>query len=419
MLNLRTILLVLFAGVFSVSLASAEDWTEFRGPTGQGISTAKGLPDTWSPTKNVKWKVDIAGEGWSSPISYKGRIYLTAAVTPEGGEGKDRSLRALCLDAKTGDTLWNKEIFKQTDETTRRIHRKNSHASPTPITDGENLFVHFGTQGTACLSLDGKIVWKNRELKYRPQHGNGGSPILVDDMLFVSCDGSDLQFVVAIDKKTGKIRWKKTRLPFMRAQKFSFTTALVIEVAGKKQIVSPGTNQVIAYDPKTGKEIWEVDYSGYSVIPRPIYSHGLVIFSTSYNKPSLMAIRPTGKGDVTETHVAWTLTKNAPHTPSTVVVGDELYLVSDRGVASCLDVKTGKVHWSKRLGGNFSASPIFADGKIYFQSEQGDGTVIRPGKVYKEVAKNKLGERTLASYGIVDSALLIRTATSLYRIEKK
>ncbi|GAB4140512.1 MAG: PQQ-like beta-propeller repeat protein [Planctomycetaceae bacterium] len=418
-MNLRMFSFTLLLSAITISQAQAEEWTEFRGPTGQGHSQAKNLPETWSPTKNVAWKVDIPGGGWSSPIVLNNRIYLTTAVLPEGGRGNDRSLRALCLDATSGKTLWDKEVFLQKDETTQRIHRKNSHASPTPITDGKHVYVHFGTQGTACLTRDGKIVWKMRDLKYRPQHGNGGSLILVDDILFVSCDGSDLQYVVAIDKNSGRIVWKKNRLPFTRAQKFSFTTALAIEVNGKKQIVSPGTNQVIAYEPKTGKEIWQIKYSGYSVIPRPVYSHGLVFLSTSYNRPTLMAVKPTGQGDVTDTHVAWTTQRGAPHTPSMLVIGDELYFVSDKGIASCVDAKTGKVHWSRRIGGNYSASPIYADGKIYFQSEQGDATVIKPGKEFKQIARNSLGERTLASYAVVDSALLIRTEKSLYRIEKK
>eukprot|EP00913_Durusdinium_trenchii_P028411 g26639.t1 len=373
-----------------------------------GHSSATGLPTQWSPTKNVRWSVPIAGEGWSSPVVLKGKIYLTSAVKPEGGKGNDRSLRTLCLDAVTGTEIWNVEVFKQSDATTQRVHRKNSHASPTPITDGKHLFVHFGTQGTACLTLDGKVVWKMRELKYRPQHGNGGSPVLVEGMLFVSCDGSDIQYVAAIDAKTGKIRWKKDRPPINRAQKFSFTTPLVIEVGGKKQIVSPGTNQVIAYEPKTGNEIWKVAYTGYSVIPRPVYAHGLLFISTSYNRPKLLAIRPTGTGDVTNSHVAWSADRGAPHTPSALVVGDELYVVSDRGVASCFDAKTGKNHWSERLGGNYSASPVLADGKIYFQSEQGDTTVVQPGTKFKVLGKNKMRERTLASYAVADSAIFLR-----------
>lgn len=416
----RTLLLSFIVAAIASTTAFAEDWTEFRGPTGQGHSTAKGLPATWDAKKNVRWSVVVPGAGWSSPIVYRGKIYLTSAVEPEEGRGnKDRSLRTLCFDAATGATLWNVEVFKQNDATTQRIHKKNSHASPTPITDGQHVYVHFGTQGTACLTLDGKIVWKMRGLKYRPQHGSGGSPVLVDGLLIVSCDGSDVQFVAAIDAKTGALRWKKSRPPIARPRKFSFTTPLVIEVGGKKQVVSGGTNQVIAYEPTTGREIWKIGYTGYSVIPRPVYAHGLLFISTSYNKPSLLALRPTGTGDVTNTHIAWTVDRGAPHTPSALAVGNELYIVSDKGIASCLDAKTGQQIWTQRLGGNFSASPVYADGKIYFQSEQGDTTVIQPGKKFKALAKNRLQQRTLASFAVADSAIFLRTDSKLYRIQKK
>lgn len=408
------------AFVFSATagIAVAEDWPEFRGPTGQGISNETNLPAEWSTTKNVAWKVEIPGKGWSSPIVSKGRIYLTTAEVPPAGSGNDRSLRALCLDAKSGKTLWNVEVFQQKDASTQKIHGKNSHASPTPITDGKHVYVHYGTQGTACLTLDGKIVWKNRELAYRPQHGNGGSPILVGEMLIVSCDGSDVQYIVGIDKSNGKIRWKKDRPAIGGGKKFSFSTPLAITEGGKTQVVSPATDQVVSYDPATGKEQWVVRYSGFSVIPRPVYSHGLLFLSTSYMSPKMLAIQPGGEGDVTKSHLKWTIARGAPNTPSALVVGDHLYFVSDRGVATCADPKSGKIVWQERLGGNFSASPIFADGKIYFQSEQGDTTVIKPGEKYEMIARNSLKERTLASYAIADGAIFLRTESKLYRIQK-
>jgi outer membrane protein assembly factor BamB len=393
------------------------DWPQFRGPSGQGISSEKNLPAEWSTTKNVAWKVPVPGRGWSSPIVSKGRVYLTTAVKPEGADGNERSLRAMCLDAKTGKTLWDVEVFHQTDAGTQRIHGKNSHASPTPLTDGKHLFVHFGPQGTACLTLDGKPVWK-RKIAYRPQHGNGGSPILVDGVLFFSCDGLSEPFVIALNAATGKTVWKRDRPEVDNVKTFSFATALSIDAGGKRQIISPGTGQVIAYEPKTGKELWKVKYDGFSVIPRPVYSHGLVYLSTSFMRPKMLAISPTGSGDVTASHLKWSISRGAPNTPSALVVGDELYFLSDRGVASCVDAKSGKVHWQQRIDGNYSASPVYADGKIYFQSEQGETTVIKPGKEYRELAKNKLGERTLASFAVADGALFIRTETKLYRVQK-
>ncbi len=412
---------VLTTVVFSlfVSAVLAADWTEFRGPTGQGHSTEKGLPIHWSATENVTWKVPIPGKGWSSPIYLEGRIYLTTSVPKGIGDPNDQSLQALCLDAKTGKTLWTMHVFDQKGSQTENIHRKNSHASPTPITDGKFLFVHFGTSGTACLTLDGKIVWKNQSLKYVPRHGNGGSPILVDDLLVVACDGADIDYVVALDRKTGKIRWKTDRTVAI-ARKFSFSTPLLIEVDGKQQIVCPGTGGVAAYEPKTGEQIWRVDYGdGYSVIPRPVFGDGLVFVCSGYNTPSLLAINPDGRGDVTESHTKWKSNSGIPHTPSLLLVGQELYLVSDRGIASCVDAITGKVHWKERLGGAFSASPTYADGKIYLQSEQGEAIVIKPGKKFVELARNKLEPRTFASYAVADSALFIRTEHQLYRIEEQ
>ena len=398
--------------------AFAEDWTEFRGPTGQGHSTATGLPVHWSDTENVRWKVDVPGKGWSSPIVLNGRIYLTTAVLPEGGMGNDRSLRALCLDSASGKTIWDVEVFNQTDADTH-AHGKNSHASPTPITDGQHVYVHFGTKGTACLTLDGRVVWRNRELLYDPRHGSGGSPILVDDSLVVSCDGHDVQFVAALDRKTGEIRWKKERPSSDSIKKFAFCTPLFIEAGGRRQIVSVGANSVVAYDPAGGNEIWMLRHAGYSTIPRPVFAHGLVYVCTSFDQSRLLAIRPDGRGDVSDTHVEWESQRGAPHSPSLLVVGDDLYAISDKGILSCFEAETGDVRWTHRVGGNFSASPLFADGKIYLQSEEGVGTVFAPGAEYKELARNDMQAPSLASYAVDGSALLIRTEGQLFRIEER
>jgi outer membrane protein assembly factor BamB len=396
----------------------AEDWPEFRGPTGQGH--AKGpLPIEWGPDKNVAWKQDIPGRGWSSPVVWGGRVYLTTAVPDAKSPTRDLSLRVLCLDAKTGEIVWNAEAIRQPGDKVPPHQRKNSDASPTPIVDGKHIFVHFGHLGTACLDLDGKVLWKNLELRYQPVHGNGGSPILADDLLVFSIDGTNKQAVVALEQATGKVRWETDRKS-TAPKKFSFSTPLLIEVGGQKQIISPGSNVVVGCDAKTGAEIWRVTYTGYSVIPRPVFAHGLLFLSSCYDSPTFYAIRPDGKGDVTETHVAWSTKNGAPHTPSALVVGNEVYLVSDRGTASCLDAKTGKVHWSKRLGRNdFSASPIFADGKIYFQDEEGMGFVVKAGTSFELLATNDMKERTLASYAVAEGAIFLRTAERLYKIVAK
>ena len=417
---------------FLASLAtpvSAENWPGFRGPTGQGYSSAVDLPTEWSPTQNVSWKKTIPGKGWSSPVVYDGRLFLTTAIPnpPEGedaknsedaeedSDGSPQILHVLCLEARSGDLLWNREVFRHEEH---RIHGKNSHASPTPICDRDQLYVHFGTHGTARLDHAGEIVWKMRDLIYKPQHGNGGSPALGSDALYINCDGADQQFVAAVDRKTGDIRWR-TRRPTHTANGFSFSTPLLVKVNGSTQVISPASNFVLSYDAKSGREIWRVEYpGGYSVVPRPIYSHGLVYACSGFNQPSLYAIRPDGTGDVTKTHVAWQTTRGVPHTPAPVIVGDEIYFVSDKGVASCLDAKSGESHWRERVGGSHSAAPIYADGKIYFLSEEGEATIINAGTKFTQLAKNALEERTLASYAVADGAVFIRTLTQLYRITK-
>jgi outer membrane protein assembly factor BamB len=391
------------------------DWPEFRGPTGQGHAQAEGLPASWSETENVTWKVPVAGLAWSSPAIVAGRIYLTTALP--GGDGPQQSLRVLCLDSASGAPVWNRELFEQRGEV--EIHKKNSHASPTPIVEDDRLYVHFGPNGTACLTCDGDVVWTTQELTYGPRHGTGASPALAGDLLIIPCDGWDVQYVVGLEKATGHIRWKTPR-ETRPTKGFSFATPLVIETQGSRQVVCPCSDAVFAYDPATGREVWRVRYGdGYSVIPRPLFAHGLVYVCTGYNTPELLAIDPTGQGDVTDSHVQWRTNSAAPHSASPLVVGDELYMVADRGVAVCLDARTGRQHWQQRVGSAFSASPVFADGKIYFQDEHGQATVIRPGTRYDELARNTFadGLRTYASYAVAEGALFVRSETHLYRIE--
>jgi outer membrane protein assembly factor BamB len=401
----------------SAAVLHAENWPQFRGPTAQGVALGA-LPTEWGPAQNIAWSQAIPGSGWSSPVVWENRVYLTSAVPVKDSAAKDLSLRALCLDAATGKILWDVEAIRQTGVKVPRHHDKNSNASPTPVVDGKNLFVHFGHLGTACLDLTGKVLWSNTALRYQPVHGNGGSPIVVDDLLVFSIDGADKQAVVALDQATGQVRWQTDRKS-KAVKKFSFGTPLLIEVQGQRQIVSTGSDVVSAYEPATGQEIWRFRYSGYSIIARPAFGHGLIFLSTCYEQPQLLAIRADGKGDVTGTHLAWSRLKGAPHAPSPLVDGDNLYVVSDNGTASCLDAKTGTVHWSQRLLGGFSASPLLADGKVYFQNEEGIGYVVKAGTTFELLAKNDMKEKTLASYAAADGAIFLRTAEHLYRIAAK
>ena len=410
--HLRLIALSTLAFLQLTTRAAETEWPQFRGPTGQGLSAAVQVPVEWNATTHVQWKVAIHGRGWSSPVLARGRLYLTSAV----GES-DTSLRALCLDAADGRVLWDTEVFRPDPASVAAMHKKNSPASGSPIVTTDRLYVHFGHMGTAALDLDGKVVWRQTEVKYPPVHGTGGSPALTGGALVFSCDGAKDPFVIALDAATGAIRWKTMRQT--KAKKpFSFCTPLAIEVAGATQIILPGAGFVASYDVQDGHEIWRVAYGeGYSVVPRPVFAHGLLFVSSSFDAAVLYAIKPAGAaGDATATHIAWSSRKGAPHSASTLVLGDEIYFVSDAGIATCADARTGVVHWSERLGGGFSASPVAAEGRVYFQNEAGVGFVVQAGKTYRLLATNDLGERTLASPAVADGALYLRTEQHLWKI---
>ena len=386
----------------------ADDWPAFRGPTGQGHSSEHGLPLEWSESSNVLWKTPVVGRGWSSPVVADGRVWLTTAT--DDGEG---SLRLLGYDVETGQEVVNVEVFRVVE--TASANPKNSQASPTPIVDvgGGRVYVHFGADGTGAVTTGGDVVW-TATFPYVTQHGNGGSPVLHDGQLFLSVDGYDTAYVVALDAATGQERWRTPRRqPISQA----YSTPLVIRVGDRDQLFSIGAFRATAYDPASGEALWEVSYGdGFSNVPAPVYGHGMVYIATGFQVPSLIAVRANGQGDVTRTHTAWTLRRGAPLTPSPLLVGDELYVVSDLGVATCVDAATGAIYWQHRLGGNFSASPIWADGRIYFQSEEGETTVITPGTEFQLLATNELDGVTLASPAVADGSLFIRSHDHLYRI---
>ncbi len=387
-------------------------WPEFRGPTAQGHSTATGLPTEWNKSKNVIWSTESKGRAWSSPIVADGKIFLTDATE----KGNKLLLHVLALDATSGKELWNTEVLEETDLAAKKMHQKNSHASPSAIWQDGRIYAHFGHHGTACVDEAGTVLWTTQENRYAPVHGTGGSPVIVDDLLIFNADAAANPSVIALDKNTGKTRWKIARSS-ETSRKFSFCTPLVIEVNGQKQVITPGSGVVQSLNPSDGTEIWHVSYGqGYSVVPRPIFAHGLIFLSTGYDKPVAYAIKPDGKGDVTNTHVAWTADKRIPHNPSMVVVGDEIYMLADNGLLSCRDAKTGTVHYEDRLLGPSSASLLAADGRIYAIDEQGNSAVVKPGKTLEVIAKNDLNEKTLASMAVCDSDLLIRTEKALYRI---
>jgi outer membrane protein assembly factor BamB len=405
-----------FVSLVVASVASAGDWWEFRGPDGTGRYTGPALPLRWGPDQNVVWKADVPGLGWSSPVLVKGKLVLTTAV-----ESADSfSLRALAVDAASGKPLWDKELFVEDKKTVPQPHKKNSHASPTPVSDGEKVWVHYGHMGTACLDLDGTVVWKNQDHPYKHINGNGGSPILVGDKLVFATEGTDVQRVIALDKATGKEAWKADLTGSKAFMKISFTTAQAVEVNGATQVIVAGSDYVAGYDATYGREVWRAKYpaGGFSNVCRPVIGHGFAYICTGYATAHLIAVPLDCTGDVSA-KITWKVKKSVPLTPTPLLAGDLLYTVSDQGVFTCYDAKTGQVHYQEQLKGTlYSASPIVAnDQVIYVTSENGVGTAIAVGKEFKTLGGGDMKEKTFATFVPDDGALYVRTESKLYKIK--
>jgi outer membrane protein assembly factor BamB len=412
----------MFMGVLLFPSYALGDWSQFRGPQSDGTTTVskEALPLRWNSTENIAWRTELPGLGWSSPILVGDFIVCTAAIAVDtANENSDLELSVLMLDAQSGKLQQRIPLFTQSGSDAPSIHKKNSHASPTPVFDGERIYIHFGHQGTACVTPDGQIAWRNDQLAYRPVHGNGGSPVLYEDLLIFTRDGGDSSEVTALNKLTGDLVWQTERQVEV-SNTFSFCTPLLIETPTGEvpvQLIVPGSNVVQSLEPRTGKEIWRVTYEGFSVIPQPVMNAGLVFVCTGYSKPSLLAIDPSGRGDVTQTHIKWKVDGAAiPHTPSLVALGDSVVAVSDQGISAAYTVESGRELWKERIGGNFSASPLLAGDRIYLLSEEGVCTVMEIGDSPATVARNEMGERSLASPAVVGNDLIIRTAQAMYRI---
>lgn len=389
-------------------------WPEFRGPGKQGHSSAKNVPTEWSDSKNLAWKIDVNLDGWASPVVSQENIILAGSRE----DGDQLTLHVASFKLSDGSLNWETKVFSPPASIVKQRHSKNSHASCTPILANGKIYTHFGHFGTCALELQtGKVLWK-KIIDYKPVHGNGGSPALVDGLLIFSVDGAKDPAVYALDTASGDIAWRTTRHSDA-SKKFSFSTPLVVEVNGQKQVISPGSGMVGAYAVKDGSLIWQVRYDqGYSVIPRPILHNNKLFIGTGYDKPNLLAIRLTDQtGDLTDTHIAWETNKSAPHTPSMIIVDGALYFISDKGILTCANPDTGEVHWTQRVRGNYSASPVAVGNHIYFVSESGKATIIEANsKTYTEVAMNDMEERTLASPAVLDNTLLIRTQEHLWKI---
>ncbi|OWK43015.1 PQQ-binding-like beta-propeller repeat protein [Fimbriiglobus ruber] len=401
--------------LFAASVAAGDDnWPQFRGPTGDGISTATKLPTVWSETENIRWKAEIHDKGWSSPIVWGNQVWLTTA-TEEG-----KQFFAVCVDRKTGKVIHDIHLFSESNPP--KIKQYNSFASPTPVIEEGRVYAHFGSHGTACLdTATAKVVWSRTDLPCDHFRGPASSPVIYKNILFLTFDGYDRQYVAALDKMTGKTIWEKERtLPYPSNGdlKKAFATPSVIEVDGKPQLVSPAAMGTIAFDPMTGTEIWRVIHGGMNEATRPYLAHGLIYLSTGHTS-GLIAVKAGLQGDLTKNGIAWKFEKVAPTRPSSIVVGDLLFMVNDTGTAFCLDAKSGKLNWKETLGEKFSASPVYAAGNLYFAGETSKTFVVAADKTYKLVETNKLPAGCKASPAVAGSELFLRTSTHLYCIAEK
>ena len=417
---------VLLAGATALPGAHAEvNWPNYRGPSEFGRADNARLPLHWSEQKNIVWKTAVQGKAWSSPVIWGNRIFLTNA--PEDGS----RLSVVCIDKTTGKVNYKKQLH--TLALPQYCHPFNSYASPTPVVEEGRLYVSFGSPYNACLDLaTGDVLWERTDFVCNHFRGPGSSPFLYKNLLILHFDGSDQQYIVALDKQTGKTVWRTDRTVDYQDinpetgkieregdWRKAFSTPIIAEVRGRDVLVSLGSMAIYGYDPTDGKEIWRADFfESHSGACRPVFSHGLVFTSTG-SGAELWAIRPDGQGVVTDTHVAWKHPRVAvPRRSSLVIVDDSIFMVDDSGVGACLDVESGKVAWKKRLGSNFSASLIHSNGRIYCFDEEGKATVIRASRKYEVLAKNQLDEGFMASPAVSEDALFVRTRTHLYRIEK-
>lgn len=405
------------------------DWPDYRGPMGDGLAAqatpAAALPLRWSETENVKWKTAIPHRGWSTPVILGGRIWLTTA-TVAGTE-----FFALCVDSATGKVLHNRRLFECANPEPLG-NDVNCYASPSPVIEPGRVYVHFGSYGTACLDAESfKTLWTRPDLPCRHFRGPGSSPVLAGELLILTMDGVDVQYLVALDKQTGKTVWRTERSAdwndldangrpsgdgdFRKA----YSTPLLASVDGKPQLLTAGAKAAYSYDPATGRELWKVRHAGYSVALRPLYADGLAFVSSGFGRMELFAVRADGSGDVTQSHIAWKTSRGVPKMPSPLRVGDLLYLLGDNGVMTCLEARTGKELWQERLGGEYVASPAGAGDWIYCFSRDGQAAVLKAGRRFEVLARNKLDAGMMASPAISDGALFLRTKTHLYRIQSR
>jgi outer membrane protein assembly factor BamB len=418
-------LVVLF--FFVAGLIRAENWPGWRGPSGDGVSAEKGIPTKWSSTENIAWRIAVPGEGHSSPIVWGDKVFLTSSLT----EKNKRIL--LCLDRLSGQTVWQRDVVQSPPET---IHRLNSRASGTPATDGKQVYVTFmraegdeviapnvgserlitpGKIIVAAYDLDGNEKWKTNVGDFVSAHGFNTCPVLFEDLVILNGDHDGDAYLVALDRQSGRERWRTRRENKTR----SYVTPIIREIDGITQMILSGSLCIASYDPRNGKRHWIVDGPTEQFVASMVYDGKYVFATGGYPERHTLAIRPGGKGNVTDTHIAWRTTRGAAYVPSPIISGRYLLMVADSGIASCFEARTGKRHWMERLPGGHSPSAVSADGLVYFVSDRGVTTIIRPSETFAVIAKNELGEPVSASPAISQGQIFLRTHQHLYCIGSK
>lgn len=424
-----SLLLALISGLASVRA----DWPDYRGPRGDGHVSAPGdtkpigVPLTWSETNNIRWKTEIHDHGISSPVVMNGQVWLTAATKA----GNDYF--AICADKTTGKILFDEKIFHTDNpEPLGNGASMNTYATPSPVIEPGRVYVHYGSAGTACLDTKtGKVIWKRNDLPCRHYRGASSSPVLFENLLILTFDGADLQYLTALDKMTGATVWKTNRSVAWNDENIgtqmaregdlrkAHGTPLLVTIEGKPQLLSVGAKAAYAYDPRTGSELWRVENADCSNAPRPLYENGLAFIVTGFLKKEMWAVKTGGHGVVTDTHVAWKLTKGVGRYASPLLVDGLIYTASDESFITCVEAATGQVVWTERVGGKYAASPIYADGRLYLFSQDGTTTVLKPGRTYEVLATSKLDDGFMASPAVDGKALYLRTKTHLYRVESE
>ena len=421
--------MILRALFFVVCIASLSwgNWPQFRGPNNDGWAGEQchSLADNFSEDQNIVWKTPIHDKGWSTPVIWGKQVWMTTATTD------GHKLYAVCVDRNTGAVVYDQVIFS-IEKPSPLGNDVNTYASPSPVIEEGRVYVHFGSAGTACIdTATFKTLWERQDLPCNHFRGPASSPVLFDDKLILTFDGADLQYQAALDKQTGKTVWKTDRKSNFQDldengkpktdgdYRKAFSTPIIFRVDDKPCMVISCSYDAFGYDPKSGKELWRIDHTCYSNASMALFGQGLIYLITGRGKQEMLAVKPGGSGNITDTHVQWRFGKGVPTMPSPVLVDGLIYFVDNNGVITCIEAKTGTLVWKDRLKGQYYSSPIFADNKLLFSNTAGEVTILKPGRALNIVNVNRLQDGFMSSPAVCDNELYLRSTTTLYRIESK